>query len=122
MLQKESKALEDDLRQIADEMEEKTGVTYRMMHFFPSLSDSSYLKIDDSDASIEKLKQNFPMMDLLYPLPLDKIRQLDIPSVDFGCYGKDAHKWTERVYIPYTFSVLPELIRTTLTHFGYLPS
>lgn len=122
MLQKESKALEDDLRQIADEMKEKTGTTYRMMHFFPSLSDSSYLKIDDSDASIEKLKQNFPMMDLLYPLPLDKIRQLDIPSVDFGCYGKDAHKWTERVYIPYTFSVLPELIRTTLTHFGYLPS
>ncbi|MFK4470258.1 arginine utilization protein RocB [Bacillus sp. RC252] len=30
-----------------------------------------------------------------------------------GVYGKDGHKWTERVYKPYSFSVLSLLIRNT---------
>jgi len=28
-----------------------------------------------------------------------------------GVYGKDGHKWTERVYKPYSFGVLPKLIQ-----------
>ncbi|MGH0432652.1 hypothetical protein ACQVPL_26175 [Bacillus hominis] len=28
-------------------------------------------------------------------------------------YGKDGHKWTERVYKPYSFSILSLLIRNT---------
>ena len=120
MLQKECAYLEDDLKEIVKQMESDTDLEYRLMHFFPSLSDSSYLKIDDSEESIEKLKANFPVMEQLYPVPLEKIRKLNVPAVDFGCYGKDAHKWTERVNVPYTFEVLPYLLRVTLKHFEYL--
>ena len=120
MLQKECVSLEDDLKIIARKVGEEAKLEYRFMHFFPSLSDSSYLKIDDSDESIEKLKGNFPVMEQLYPVPLEKIKKLNIPSVDFGCYGKDAHKWTERVNVPYTFEVLPYLLKETLSHFGYI--
>lgn len=120
MLQKECASLEDDLKNIARKVGEEAKLEYRFMHFFPSLSDSSYLKIDDSDESIEKLKGNFPVMEQLYPVPLEKIKKLNIPSVDFGCYGKDAHKWTERVNVPYTFEVLPYLLKETLSHFGYI--
>ena len=120
MLQKENAQLEDCLRRITKHLEEELEMEYRMMHFFPSLSDSSYLKIDDSKESMEKLRNNFPMMDSLYPLPLEKIQELNIPTVNFGCYGKDAHKWTERVHIPYTFGVLPLLLKETLLTLGYL--
>ena len=120
MLQKECAFLEDNLKNIARKVGEEAKLEYRFMHFFPSLSDSSYLKIDDSDESIEKLKGNFPVMEQLYPVPLEKIKKLNIPSVDFGCYGKDAHKWTERVNVPYTFEVLPYLLTETLSHFGYI--
>ena len=120
MLQKECAFLEDDLKNIARKVGEEAKLEYRFMHFFPSLSDSSYLKIDDSDESIEKLKSNFPVMEQLYPVPLEKIKKINIPSVDFGCYGKDAHKWTERVNVPYTFEVLPYLLKETLSHFGYI--
>ena len=85
-----------------------------MMKFFPSLSDSSYLKIDDDEESVDMLVKNFPGFDELYPLPLSDIRDLDIPAINYGCYGKDAHKWTERVNIPYTFEILPELIKRTI--------
>ncbi|HBG55439.1 MAG TPA: hypothetical protein DEB16_01840 [Ruminococcaceae bacterium] len=88
-----------------------------MLRFFPSLSDSSYLKIDDDSASLEALIQNFPEYGTVYPLPLRQIKRLNIPALDYGCFGKDAHKWTERVYAPYSFGVLPRFLIETLEEF-----
>ena len=113
-LQEEEGAIVKNLKQIVERVAEQTGEEFRFMHFFPSLSDSSYLKIDDSDQSLAMLVENFPAMKTLYPLPLERIRRLNIPAVNFGCYGKDAHKWTERVNLPYTFEVLPQLLRETI--------
>jgi arginine utilization protein RocB len=73
--------------------------------------------MDDSTASIEVLQQNFPQMDQLYPVPLEQIKGLHMKAVNFGVHGKDAHKWTERLYIPYSFGVLPELLKKTFTAF-----
>ena len=69
-----------------------------MMQFFPVLTDSSYLKLDDTDTSIKTLVDNFPDMKGHYDVPLDQIKRLNIPAFNFGCHGKDAHKWTERVH------------------------
>ena len=98
--------LEKTVRAIEEETEEE----YQILQFFPSLTDSSYLKIDDSNESLVCLKANFPGIGQIYDLPFDNIKKLNIPAVDFGCYGKDAHKWSERVYKPYSFHVLPKLI------------
>lgn len=113
-LQGENEHIIDEVKKISEGIEEKYGISYRMMKFFPSLSDSSYLKIDDDEESVDMLVKNFPGFDELYPLPLSDIRNLDIPAINYGCYGKDAHKWTERVNIPYTFEILPELIKRTI--------
>ncbi len=96
---------------------EKNREQFTMLPFFPSLSDSSYLKIDDDNGSIDTLVADFPGYDMLYPVDLHKIKELDIPCFNFGCYGKDAHKSTERVYKPYSFGVLPELIMDTVAEF-----
>lgn len=116
-MQADTEHLMDDLKQITANVSARTGENYRLMRFFPSLSDSSYFKIDDSEASLNVLKSNFPVMEKLYHVPMEKIRELNIPTADFGCYGKDAHKWTERVNIPYTFDILPQLLMETLRHF-----
>lgn len=110
-------ALKQRLEELAERVGRKTGETYEVKQFFPSLSDSSYLKIDDDEASIALLTQNFPAYEELYPLPLKKIKELNIPAVNFGVYGKDAHKWTERLYMPYSFEVLPELIIEAVKEF-----
>lgn len=103
----------DKLGEILKTVEKEYNVTYKMDGFFPSLSDSSYLSLDDSMESIATLKQNFPQMQQLYPLPLEQIKKLNIKAVNFGVYGKDAHKSTERLQIPYSFGVLPNLIMKT---------
>ncbi len=119
-LQDKSADLIETLEKVKAKMEKTTGEKYRMMKFFPSLSDSSYLKIDDDAESVEMLRQNFPAQGSLYPISIEKIQKLDIPAVNYGCYGKDAHKWTERVNVPYTFGILPELIKTTLAEMNYI--
>lgn len=107
----------DKLRKVTKEVEKESEVSYNVCRFFPSLSDSSYLTIDDPDSSIDTLENNFPQMDQLYPLPFEKMKNLGIKAVNFGVHGKDAHKWTERLYIPYSFEVLPKLILKTLDAF-----
>jgi len=109
--------LMEGIGNIAASVGKETGETFEMLHFFPSLSDSSYLKIDDSQESVDELIHNFPLYHTLFPVPTDMIRQLSIPSINYGCFGKDAHRKTERVYMPYSFGVLPELIMQTIYNY-----
>ncbi|MCR4635944.1 MAG: M20/M25/M40 family metallo-hydrolase [Butyrivibrio sp.] len=111
------KKLIDSIGKILKDIEKEEGVEYKMLHFYPSLSDSSYIKIDDPEESVEALCEDFPEIDKLYPIPFDKIKGLNIPAFTFGTYGKDAHKWTERVHKPYTFGVLPKLIEKTIRYY-----
>lgn len=111
------KDIRNRLCSIAQKIGQETGEKIEVKQFFPSLSDSSYLKIDDGKKSIQFLTANFPGYETLYPLPFDTIRSLNIPAVNFGVYGKDAHKWTERLYKPYSFEVLPRLIIATVEEF-----
>ncbi|WP_281164389.1 peptidase M20 [Liquorilactobacillus sicerae] len=82
-----------------------------LKEFFPYLSDSSYLAIDETSKELSRLQANFPLAEQIYPLPFDQMRELAIPAVDIGVYGKGAHTWKERVYKPYSFNALPCLIR-----------
>ena len=114
---KEEDNLYQKIKGLTKSFGETVGEHYEVLQFFPSLTDSSYLKIDDAHTSITHLKANFPEYDTLYPVPLEQIKDLNIPAINFGCYGKDAHKWTERVYMPYSFEVLPKLIIETIKAF-----
>lgn len=107
----------EKIQQCIDAVEVESNEEFKMLQFFPSLTDSSYLKIDDDLKSIENLKGNLPNWAQMYNIPVDDIKSMNIPAVNYGCYGKDAHKWTERVYKPYSFDTLPKLISLTVYKF-----
>ncbi|PPA72454.1 M20/M25/M40 family metallo-hydrolase [Jeotgalibacillus proteolyticus] len=89
----------------------ESGEVFATKRFFPYLADGSYLSLHESEEEVNVLKKNMPRMSQIYPLRIDLIRSINIPSINIGVYGRDGHKWTERVYKPYTFHVLPGLIR-----------
>ncbi|MTT32124.1 M20/M25/M40 family metallo-hydrolase [Terrilactibacillus sp. BCM23-1] len=99
------------LEHAIDKIANETNESFAIKKFFPYLSDSSYLSMNGTEDDAEDLKMNIPVWDHLYQLPLDLIHHLNIPSINIGVYGKDAHQWTERVYKPYSFHVLPMLIQ-----------
>lgn len=111
------RALKEKLSRLVQNFATESGESFEIKGFFPSLSDSSYLKMDDPADSIKTLYENFPLMKELYPLPLAEMKNLSIPAVNYGCYGRDAHKWSERVYKPYSFGTLPKLILKTVEEF-----
>ncbi|SFE50496.1 M20/M25/M40 family metallo-hydrolase [Alteribacillus iranensis] len=84
---------------------------FQVKKFFPFLSDSSYLSLHDTEEEIDSLVENFPGYETIYPVPVKKIREANIPAINLGVYGKDAHQRTERLYKPYSFGLLPELTR-----------
>lgn len=104
------------VKEACEEMAAKTGETFAYQKFFPYLADGSFLSLHETDEEIASFTRNFPGWDTIGTIPFKDIRQLNIPSINMGVYGKDGHKWTERVYKPYTFKVLPELIRKTSVH------
>ena len=116
-MQKEDSHFIDELKAIAEKTEKETGDKFRFMKFFQSLSDSSYFKCDDDEESLNSIRTNYPGFDIVAPMGIEKIKQLNVPTVNYGCYGKDAHKWTERVNLPYTFEVLPVLLMNTIDYY-----
>jgi arginine utilization protein RocB len=105
------KKVNEVLGRCLDQISRETGEEFVLKRFFPYLADGSFLSLHEEDEDIDVIKKNLPMINELYPVPIDTIRKLNIPSVNIGVYGKDGHQWTERVYKPYTFSVLPEVIK-----------
>ena len=96
--------------------------------YFPFLSDMSYLRLD-SEMETLALTQNMPVWQTpgepgypgAYSLPLEAIRQLDLPVVNLGPYGKGAHQRGERVLMSYSFAVLPQLVYETIMKLATLP-
>jgi arginine utilization protein RocB len=85
------------------------GVQMSMEPFFPGLSDMSYLGLPDN-INIGNLKANFPLWGDKYTIPLDSIAGLNIPFMNIGPLGKDAHKYTERICVSYSFDIAAKLV------------
>jgi arginine utilization protein RocB len=77
--------------------------------FFPGLSDMSYLGLPDK-INTESLKANLPLWGDNYSIPLDAIADLNIPFMNIGPLGKDAHKYSERLCVSYSFEKASKLV------------
>ncbi len=91
--------------------EEKFNEEIKIMSYFPGLSDVSYCRLRDRDTVMPVLENEMPLYGKGYNLPLSIIGELDVPAVNIGPYGKDAHKRTERLHVPFSTEVIPKLLR-----------
>lgn len=89
---------------------ERLGERLTIDPCFMGLTDMSYLSLR-GDVDERALASYYPVWGRLYSLPLAAMRRLDIPFINFGPLGKDAHRYTERVDIPYSFGKAPGLLR-----------
>ncbi|WP_422486754.1 M20/M25/M40 family metallo-hydrolase [Gudongella sp. DL1XJH-153] len=82
--------------------------------FYPYISDLSYAAAPREEKAVETLKVNMPGFGVRYSLPLDDMQALNLPVVNIGPFGKDAHKFTERLEKGYSFGVLPQILLDTV--------
>jgi arginine utilization protein RocB len=99
----------------------------RFRGFYPYVSEMSYVRVDRTVyESLPTLKANFPLwrdpgdempQDLrgdTFIIPFDAIRELNCDVANIGPWGKEAHGKGERVYMPYSFETVPELIHNVV--------
>lgn len=89
---------------------DKYGERCEREDYYMGICDMSYTGTKDTEG-INEAANNMPGLNVNYRFPVESLRKLDIPGVVLGCYGKDFHKYTERINVPYSFDVLPELYR-----------
>ncbi len=94
--------------------ETKSDYQLGFKKFFPYISDLSYGAVPEEEGVVETFQENMPGYGITYDLPFDEIRALNLPVLDIGAFGKDAHKFTERIEKKYTFHVAPELLYRTI--------
>jgi arginine utilization protein RocB len=114
-------------RAIAGEVAEGGYGDVVFRDFYPYVSELSFMRVDDPVyESLPVLKANFPLwrdraeaMDVAlrretFDVPFELIRALDCDVANIGPWGKEAHGRGERVYKPYSFETMPELIHNVI--------
>ena len=64
--------------------------------------------------AVSSLKNNMPGFGSKYKLPIEDMQKLNLPVVNIGPFGKDAHRFTERLEKDYSFNVAPKLVYETI--------
>jgi arginine utilization protein RocB len=83
---------------------------YYVQNYFTGISDLSYAMFEADRENIKYIEENMLMWKDIYYIPLEDIKELSIPVLNVGPWGKDFHKYTERVYMEDLFYRTPILI------------
>ncbi len=90
------------------------GQSMRMRDYFFGISDLSYALYNFDDGIMAYTQNNMPLWGDIYDIPLSAIRELSIPVINIGPWGKDFHKLTERVYAEDLYERTPALINAAI--------
>jgi arginine utilization protein RocB len=78
-------------------------------NFFPHISDMSFVALSDDEEGIRALCDNNPAWGTKHYVEYQDIRDLNVPAINIGPYGFDAHKKYERMEVAYSAEMVPNL-------------
>ncbi|MGV3487787.1 MAG: M20/M25/M40 family metallo-hydrolase [Tuberibacillus sp.] len=86
----------------------------KIKHFFPFISDMSFVALNDDEEAVNAVIQNNPAWGTKHVVRYDQIRRLNVPVINIGPYGFDAHRQYERVELAYSMEIVPNLINEVI--------
>ena len=111
---KREKKIINTVDEIIDIADNKYNEKIKISKSFSGISDLSYFNLRNYKKAEKYLKPNMPNWGYDYEIPISEIEKLNVPVLNMSIYGKDAHKFTERLKIDYSFEVLPEIMKETI--------
>ncbi len=85
-------------------------------NYYTGISDLSYSSLSDMGDSTKSVEANMPLWGDTYQIPFEKIRQIGMPCLNIGPWGKDFHKLTERVLIKDLYKRTPKILDYVIRH------
>ena len=86
------------------------GQTYTTEYFYTGISDLSYSSIQNPQEVSGELERTMPFYGKIYSLSVDSIREISMPCINIGPWGKDFHKITERVLTEDLYERTPKIL------------
>ncbi|WP_324822438.1 M20/M25/M40 family metallo-hydrolase [Sinanaerobacter sp. ZZT-01] len=80
-----------------------------VQNYFTGISDLSYAMFTVDKENIEYVQNNMLFWGGMYYIPLEIIKEQSMPVLNVGPWGKDLHKYTERVFKKDLFENIPKL-------------
>jgi arginine utilization protein RocB len=78
-------------------------------NFFPYISDMSFVALSDDVEGLQAVSKNNPGWGTKHFVEYEDIRNINVPVINIGPYGIDAHKKLERAEMRYSFEIVPSL-------------
>jgi len=102
--------------ELIDYAKKSIGKDYSVKNYFMGISDLSYFALNNSEAVIPYIEPNMPHWGRLYSIPFEDIKALSIPIINIGPWGKDYHKFTERVFTEDVLYNTPKLTKFAIEY------
>lgn len=83
-------------------------------NFFPYISDMSFVALSDDDVGLQAVTNNNPSWGRKHFINFQDIRDINVPVINIGPYGIDAHKRLERLEMTYSLEVVPTLTKLVI--------
>lgn len=106
------------LKAASDMLKEQFGYGLVTENYTVGLSDTSYTSLD-KEFNYVKYSHNTLLWGQLYSIYFDVIRQISMPGLILGPWGKDFHKMTERVNIQSLTREYPLILQTIADQVWY---
>lgn len=98
-------ALEQAVKTVQPKYEEPIVIR----SFFPYISDMSFVALSDDEEALDAASRNNPSWGTKFYVEYQDIRELNVPVINIGPYGLDAHKRYERMEMDYSLEIVPNL-------------
>ena len=110
MLGEKSSQVYEAIDYIKEYAEANFDEEYTVKNYFTGISDLSYSMFASEQSDIDYIENNMLMWKDVYYIPLEVIKEISMPVINIGPWGRDLHKYTERVYKEDLFYKTPKLI------------
>lgn len=97
-----------------DYAKQKHQISLQNNHYFSGISDLSYVGLQYPVESLQAFITNMPLWDKGYSIPIKALEQFDVPVINLGSVGRDAHQRYERLDVTYTWDVFADLLPTCI--------
>lgn len=116
MIPEKSKRLYELLELLEKTSREELGCDFHVKNYYTGISDLSYGIFKEDQASIDFIESNMLLWGDIYSIPFEAMRELSLPVLNIGPWGKDFHKFTERVNLTDLYHRIPRLIDMTINY------
>lgn len=102
------------VERVAAEARARHDVEIGTVEFFAGLSDMSFMGYSGDLRDAAPFEKNCPGWGVTFDVPFAEMAEIDMPVMNLGPCGYDAHKKTERLEKKYSLEILPALLLTAL--------